>query len=135
MNNKRKIGESYRPKAIDSFGYQPAEQVSMPSKPPTSGSNIIKTEKLSQNEGVREVIKELCKRFGRIKEKNEERRKNISENVETVCIGEKLKAMGERFGIRDCVCELIDYAEEIGFSERQLFEWQGKINGRKIDKE
>lgn len=92
-------------------------------------------EKLSQNEGVREVINQLCKRFGRIKAKNEERRKNISENVETVCIGEKLKAMGERFGIRDCVCELIDYAEEIGFSERQLFEWQGKINGRKIDKE
>lgn len=71
----------------------------------------------------------------RIKEKNEERRKNISENVETVCIGERLKATGERFGIRDCVCELIDYAEEIGFSERQLFEWQGTIDGRKIDKE
>ena len=92
-------------------------------------------EKLSQNEGVREVIKELCERFGRKKEKNEERRINISENVETVCIGERLKSTGERFGIRDCVCELIDYAEEIGFSEKQLFEWQGKINGRKIDKE
>ena len=92
-------------------------------------------EKLSQNEGVREVIKQLCKRLGKIKERNAERRKYMNENVETVCIGEKLKAMGERFGIRDCVCELIDYAEEIGFSERQLFEWQGKINGRKIDKE
>ena len=31
-------------------------------------------EKLSQNEGVREVIKQLCKRFGRIKERNAERR-------------------------------------------------------------
>ena len=29
-------------------------------------------EKLSHNEGVREVIKQLCKRFGRIKEKNAE---------------------------------------------------------------
>lgn len=120
MNNKRKTDERYRPKAIDSFGYQPSEQVS---------------EKLSQNEGVREVIKELCKRLGRIKEKNAEKRKYMSENVETVCIGEKIKATGERFGIRDCVCELIDYAEEIGFSEKQLFKWQGKINGRKIDKE
>ena len=92
-------------------------------------------EKLSQNEGVREVIKQLCERFGKIKERNAERRKNISENVESVSIGERLKATGERFGIRDCVCELIDYAEEIGFSEKQLFEWQGKINGRKIDKE
>lgn len=92
-------------------------------------------EKLSQNEGVREVINQLCKRLGKIKERNEERRKNISENVETVCIGEKIEATGERFGIRDCVCELIDYAEEIGFSEKQLFEWQGTINGRKIDKE
>ena len=70
-------------------------------------------EKLSQNEGVREVIKELCERFGRIKEKNAERRKNISENVETVCIGEKLKAMGERFGIRDCVCDGVqDFAKQ-----------------------
>ena len=92
-------------------------------------------EKLSKNEGVIDVIKQLCKRFGKIKERNAEKRKYMSENVETVCIGEKLKAMGERFGIRDCVCELIDYAEEIGFSEKQLFEWQGKINGRKIDKE
>ena len=92
-------------------------------------------EQLSQNEGVREVVKQLCKRLGKIKERNAERRKNISENVETVCIGEKIEARGERFGIRDCVCELIDYAEEIGFSERQLFEWQGTINGRKIDKE
>ena len=92
-------------------------------------------EKLSQNEGVREVIKELCERFGRIKEKNAEKRKYISENVEAVSISERLKATGERFGIRDCVCELVDYAEEIGFSEKELFEWQGKINGRKIDKE
>ena len=135
MNNKRKTDERYRPKAIDSFGYQPSEQVSMPPKPPTSGSNIIKTEKLSQNEGVIDVIKQLCERFGRIKEKNAERRKYMNENVEAVSIGEKIKATGERFGIRDCVCELIDYAEEIGFSERQLFEWQGTINGRKIDKE
>ena len=135
MNNKRKIGERYHSKAIDNFGYQPAEQVSMPPKPPTSGSNIIKTEKLSQNEGVREVINQLCKRLGKIKERNAERRKYINENVETVCIGEKLKATGERFGIRDCVCELIDYAEEIGFSEKELFEWQVAINGRKIDKE
>lgn len=92
-------------------------------------------EQLSQNEGVREVIKQLCKRFGRIKEKNAEKRKYMNENVESVSIGERLKATGERFGIRDCVCELIDYAEEIGFSEKQLFEWQGTINGRKIDKE
>ena len=92
-------------------------------------------EKLSQNEDVREVIKKLCERFGKIKEKNAEKRKYMSENVETVCIGEKIEARGERFGIRDCVCELIDYAEEIGFSEKELFEWQGAINGRKIDKE
>lgn len=87
-------------------------------------------EKLSHNEGVREVIKQLCRRFGRIKEKNAEKRKYISENVETVCIGEKIETRGERFGIRDCVCELIDYAEEIGFSEKELFEWQGGINGK-----
>ena len=55
----------------------------------------------------------------------------MSENVETVCIGEKIEARGERFGIRDCVCELIDYAVEIGFSEKELFEWQGVINGKR----
>ena len=94
MNNKRKIGESYRPKAIDSFGYQSAEQVSMPSKPPTSGSNIIKTEKLSQNEGVREVIKQLCERFGRIKE-------------------------NEHIPESKILKQFIEYAESKGFKEEQ----------------
>ena len=41
-------------------------------------------EQLSQNEGVREVVKQLCKRLGKIKERNAEKRKYMNGNVEVV---------------------------------------------------
>ena len=52
-------------------------------------------EKLSQNEVVREVSKQLCKRFGRIKEKNAENVFNIEETLKNEVLASIQKAFSK----------------------------------------